>query len=146
MPDPAPQIGYLVKAAQAALHARMEEALRPLGLTVSHYSSLRLLHDRPGISAAELARAAFVTRQSMNSLLQTLLERGLVERQERATTGRALPTRLSIGGATVLRQADVVVDAVEAQMLATLAATARRELGSALKACMAGLEAGSRLA
>ena len=71
------QIGYLVKHAQAVLHLRMEEALRPLGLSVSQYACLHLLAGRPGISAAELARDAFVTRQSMNALLQTLVERGL---------------------------------------------------------------------
>jgi hypothetical protein len=34
----------------------MEEALRPLGMSVTHYSCLELLAQRPGLSNSELAR------------------------------------------------------------------------------------------
>ena len=50
----------------------MEEGLRPLGMSVTHYSCLELPVQRPGLSNSELARGAFVTRQSMSVLLQTL--------------------------------------------------------------------------
>jgi len=65
----APQVGYLVKKAQAALHTSMELALRPIGVTVSQYACLHLLHEQPGISAAELARSAeAVTRCSPENI------------------------------------------------------------------------------
>ena len=72
------QVGYVLKEAQSLLRLRMEEALHPFPLTVSQYSCLHHLLREPGISAAGLARATFMTRQSMNSMLQQLLERGLV--------------------------------------------------------------------
>ena len=87
-----PQVGYMLKQAQSLLHLRMEEALKPLHLTVSQYSCLHHLRREPGISAAALARGTFVTRQSMNAMLQQLIDRGLVARPSRATSGRALPT------------------------------------------------------
>ena len=60
-----------------ALRAAMEDVLRPLGMTVTRYSCLELLAQRPGLSNSDLARGAFVTRQSMNALLQAL-ERAVV--------------------------------------------------------------------
>jgi hypothetical protein len=64
-------LGYLLKEASSALRQAMEAVLRPLGMTVTHYSCLELLAQRPGLSNSELARGAFVTRQSMNVLLQS---------------------------------------------------------------------------
>src|ERR1700746_3012794 len=69
-------LGYMLKAAASALHAALEAVLRPLGMTVTHYACLELLAQRPGLSNSELARGAFVTRQSMNVLLQALARGG----------------------------------------------------------------------
>ncbi|RGE21601.1 MarR family transcriptional regulator [Leucobacter sp. wl10] len=73
-------LGLLVKETQAILNQRMNETLRPLGLTVPQYACLTALRDTAGINASDLARRAFVSRQSMNVLLQGLDERGLVAR------------------------------------------------------------------
>ena len=86
-------LGYLLKEASSALRAAMEAVLRPLGMTVTHYSCLELLAQRPGLSNSELARGAFVTRQSMNVLLQSLERDGFVTRPAEAPIGRVLPTR-----------------------------------------------------
>src|ERR1700730_16862324 len=135
-----PQIGYILKHAQALLRARMDDVLRPLGLTVPQYACLDLLHRDPGISAAELARGAFVTRQSMNALLQTLLDRGLVERPARPTSGRARPAIVTPAGAKALGRAQTRVDAVEKRMLSGLNERDTAALRQALAACVAALE------
>ncbi|WP_433716402.1 MarR family winged helix-turn-helix transcriptional regulator [Nocardia sp. CA-084685] len=69
---------------RSALRAAMEEVLRPLGMSVTHYSCLELLAQRPGLSNSELARGAFVTRQTMNVLLQALERDGYVTRPAEA--------------------------------------------------------------
>jgi DNA-binding MarR family transcriptional regulator len=135
-----PQVGYLLKQAQSLLHLRMEEALRPLHLTVSQYSCLHHLRSEPGISAATLARATFVTRQSMNSMLQQLIDRDLVARPSRAESGRALPTTLTDAGADALDSAQKLVAGVEQRMLATLSPTQTAALASGLAACVNALE------
>src|ERR1700709_1504609 len=96
------QVGYALKHAQSLLHIRMEEALSPLHLTVSQYSCLHHLRREPGISAAALARATFVPRQSMNAMLQQLIDRDLVARPSTVESGRALPTMLTAAGAEAL--------------------------------------------
>jgi DNA-binding MarR family transcriptional regulator len=76
----------------------MEKVLRPLGMSVTHYSCLELLAQRPGLSNTEPARGALVTRQSMNVLLQTLEPEGPVTRPTEVPVGRALPARLTPRG------------------------------------------------
>lgn len=135
-----PQVGYALKHAQSLLHLRMEEALRPLHLTVSQYSCLHHLRREPGISAAALARATFVTRQSMNAMLQQLIDRDLVARPSRAETGRALPTMLTAEGADALNAAQKLVDGVEQRMLTRMTAAESAALAHALAACVNSLE------
>ncbi|HEY1100945.1 MAG TPA: MarR family transcriptional regulator [Myxococcota bacterium] len=115
-------LGYLLKQAATALRQAMEDALRPLGLTITHYSCLELLSQRPGLSSAELARGAFITRQSMNVLLQGLEEQGDVTRLSEAVVGKALPARLTARGKRTLAKATVAVRAVELKMLGGLSA------------------------
>lgn len=116
-------LGYLLKEASTALRAAMDEVLRPLGMTVTRYSCLELLSQRPGLSNSELARGAFVTRQSMNVLLQALEREGLVTRPSEAPVGKALPTRLTPRGRRSLEQATTAVRSVEVRMLAGLSGT-----------------------
>ncbi|WP_107657155.1 MarR family winged helix-turn-helix transcriptional regulator [Nocardia suismassiliense] len=116
-------LGYLMKEASSALRAAMEEALRPLGMSVTHYSCLELLAQRPGLSNSELARGAFVTRQSMNVLLQNLEREGHVTRPAQAPVGKVLPTRLTPRGRRKLEKASAAVRSVELRMLAGLTET-----------------------
>ena len=116
-------LGYLLKEASSALRAAMEEELRPLGMTVTHYSCLELLSQRPGLSSSELARGAFVTRQSMNVLLQALEQKGHVTRPAEAPVGKVLPTRLTPLGRRRLAKATVAVRSVEVRMLAGMTGT-----------------------
>jgi DNA-binding MarR family transcriptional regulator len=111
-------LGYLLKEASSALRAAMEEVLRPLGMNVTHYSCLELLAQRPGLSNSELARGAFVTRQTMNVLLQSLERDGYVTRASEAPVGKALPTQLTASGRRRLEKASAAVRSVEVRMLA----------------------------
>jgi DNA-binding MarR family transcriptional regulator len=95
----------------------MEDVLRPLGMSVTHYSCLELLAQRPGLSNSELARGAFVTRQTMNVLLQALERDGYVSRPAEPPVGKALPTRLTARGRRSLEKASAAVRSVELRML-----------------------------
>lgn len=110
-------VGYLLKEASSALRAAMEEVLRPLGMTMTHYSCLELLAQRPGLSNSELARGAFVTRQSMNVLLQALERDGYVTRPAEARVGKVLPAQLTPLGRRSLETASAAVRSIEVRML-----------------------------
>jgi DNA-binding MarR family transcriptional regulator len=136
-------LGYLLKEASSALRVAMEEVLRPLGMTVTHYSCLELLAQRPGLSNSELARGAFVTRQSMNVLLQALERDGYVTRPAAAPVGKALPARLTPRGRRSLVKASAAVRSVEVRMLAGMTETDRSEAFRLLRSMVHSLRDGS---
>ncbi len=132
-------VGYVLKQAAAALRAAMDSVLRPLHLTVPQYACLELLGQRPGVSNADLARGAFVTRQSMNGVLRGLQDRGLLTRPTTAPHGRALPTQLTAAGHQQLHAASAAVRAVELQMLSALPPAHQHRLLGDLALCAAAL-------
>lgn len=132
-------IGYQLKEAQSVLRARMDETLRPLGLTTPQYVCLELLRRNPGASNSELARGAFVTRQTMSTLLRSLRERGLIERPATAPSGRSLPTTLTADGDRLLDDATSDIQAIEALMVSRLSDEQRTQLHEALASCIDAL-------
>ncbi len=132
-------MGYALKEVSAALRTAMEEVLRPLGMNVTRYACLELLAQRPGMSSAELARRAFVTRQSMNALLQALEQEGYVSRPSEAPVGKVLPTTLTDAGRRSLQQATVAVRSVELAMLTGLTPDEQRSTFDALRTMVRNL-------
>ena len=134
-------MGYLLKEAANALRTAMEDVLRPLGMTITHYSCLELLAQRPGSSNSDLARGAFVTRQSMNVLLQALERSGYVTRPAEAAVGKVLPARLTPLGRRSLEAATAAVRSVELRMLSGLTPAERSAAFLALQAMTRALRA-----
>lgn len=138
--DPRELLGYQLKHVQAALRTRMDEALRPLGLSTPQYLCLELLSRTPGASTSDLAREAFVTRQTMSTLLRALVGRGLAQRAAQAPSGRALPLQLTPAGRSLLKEAARVTVEVERVMISPLSESQLRAVQEALSACVAALE------
>lgn len=132
-------LGYLLKQASSSLRAAMEEVLRPLGMNITHYSCLELLAQRPGLSNSELARGAFVTRQSMNVLLRNLERDGQVTRPAQPPSGKALPVSLTPRGRRSLATASAAVRAVEDRMLSGMTRTDRAEAHRILRSMITSL-------
>ncbi|UVI36154.1 MarR family winged helix-turn-helix transcriptional regulator [Brevibacterium spongiae] len=133
-------LGYQLKHLQTALRSRMDETLRPLELTTPQYNCLEQLRRRPGASNSELARGGFVTRQTMNTLVRGLQERGLITRPAKAESGRVLPTRLTPAGEELLDQAVSRVEVITARMASPLDEETRTKVTEALGRCIAALE------
>ena len=133
-------VGYLLKRAQAALRNGLDEALRPLGLTTPQYTCLRLLRHDPGLTTSELARGAFVTRQSMNTVVQGLQQRGLLERPQKAPSGRKLPTTLTPAGVNAVEQGDAAAGVLEDRMTEGLSRVDIDRLEGLLRGCAERLE------
>ncbi|GEM30175.1 putative transcriptional regulator, MarR family protein [Nocardia neocaledoniensis NBRC 108232] len=132
-------LGYLLKEASSALRVAMEEVLRPLGMSITHYACLELLAQRPGLSNSELARGAFVTRQTMNVLLQALERDGCVSRPAAAPVGKVLPTRLTPRGMRSLEEATAAVRSVELRMVAGLSEAERSDALRILRSMIVSL-------
>ena len=133
------RVGYLIKRAQTVLHDAMADAVGPHDLTVTQFAVLTALDEEPGLSNADLARRAFVTPQSMHTVLQELERLQFVVRRTHPQHRRVLQAALTEAGRRALRSAADAVNAVEEQMLRTLSDTARSRLASALSSCIDAL-------
>ncbi|GAA5144558.1 MarR family transcriptional regulator [Microbacterium pseudoresistens] len=132
-------LGYVLKEASSALRTAMEAVLRPLGMTITHYSCLELLAQRPGMSNSALARGTFVTRQSMNVLLQTLERDGYVTRPTEAPVGKVLPVQLTSRGRRQLETVSTAVRSVEERMLRGMSPDEQKSTLKALRGMVAAL-------
>lgn len=125
-------VGYALKRATTALRAAMDAELRADGLSVPQYACLELLAHRPGLSNAELARGAFVSRQAMHQLLGGLRTAKLVIGEGQGHNERFT---LTAAGARRLARASQAVAAIQERMLAPLSAPQRKRLHADLSAC-----------
>jgi len=116
MDDPYATIGFALKRAQQALRTHMDTRLRDIGLTTPQYAVLASLEVEPGASNADLARLAFVTPQTMQTILVSLTRAELVARAPHAEHGRVQTTALTAKGRKALEAASTIVAAAEARV------------------------------
>ncbi|MEU4657848.1 MarR family transcriptional regulator [Streptomyces sp. NPDC023723] len=97
-----PSLLYLLKRAELVVRARLEELLKPAGVTALQYTALTVLERHDGVSAAQLARDSFVTAQSMADMVRALESRGLVRREPHPDNRREKVIRLAAPGRRLL--------------------------------------------
>lgn len=117
MTSSAASLGSWLKRAQHAYRTRLDADLRPLGITAPQYAVLTTIAAEAGASNASLARAAFVTAQTMQGILSSLERSGLLTRTAHPQHGRVLEIALTQDGAALLEQARERVEAVEALLV-----------------------------
>jgi DNA-binding MarR family transcriptional regulator len=138
VPGP-PSLLYVVKQLELATRARLDDIVRPAGITALQYTALTVLERRPSTTAADLARHSFVRAQSAADLVGTLERRGLVERVEDPSHGRRRLIRLTMQGRSLLASYSPAVARLEQDMLAGLSGAERAELRRALDSCRTAL-------
>jgi DNA-binding MarR family transcriptional regulator len=95
---------YLVKRTELAVRARLDELLKPAGITALQYTALTVLERHDGISAAQLARDSFVTAQSMADMVRALESRGLIHREPNPANRRERLILLAAPGRQLLAE------------------------------------------
>lgn len=128
-------LGVLIKETQSLLNQRMDDRLRPLALSVPQYACLTALQDTPGITSSELARRAFVSRQSMNVLLQGLEKRGLVTRSSDPGPRRERSVVLNDAAELLLERAHEEVSSAVQRMTMEVEPVERARLYELLARC-----------
>src|SRR5690554_4962156 len=129
------RLGGALKLAQHALRTRLDEALRPLGLTTPQCAVLAALEREPGLSNAALARAAFVTPQTMQSILTNLEREGLLVRTADPSHGRILRSEITAKGRKALVRAAEAIAPVEALMLGAVGPENAERMAATLLRC-----------
>jgi DNA-binding MarR family transcriptional regulator len=130
---------YLLKQVELASRARLDEIVRPAGLTALQYTALTVLERHDDMSSAQLARRSFVTAQSMADMITALEGRALIERHRDRADRRRLVVSLTAQGRALLDRYRPEVAALEQTMLAGLSGPEAATLRAALVACHANL-------
>jgi DNA-binding MarR family transcriptional regulator len=138
-----PRISYVIARLERAVRARINERVRPHGLTTLQYTTLSVLGSRgQPLSNAQLARRAYMTPQSMIEVIDALESKGLIRRDPHPNHRRVYPATLTPKGHEVLAACDVAVEEMEEEMLADLEPEQRELLVEWLKTCVRTLHAG----
>ncbi len=140
--EPAPLLLYLLKQVELGVRARMDEIVRPAGLTAVQYTAMTVLERHAGLSSAQLARLSFVTAQSMADVVTSLEALGLIERQRDAADRRRLAIALTANGRVLLDRQRDKVTALERDMLSGLTGPEVTGLRAALNTCRDNLSRG----
>ncbi len=134
--------GYLIHAIRALLRTRVEDTLRPMGLTPAQFGLLRYIGEHPDLSAAELARRSLVKPQSSHELVSQLERAGLITRREHPRIGRVLQISVTSAGSTLIERCLPQLATVEDQMLAGFTPRERAQLSALLQRAFQNLDVG----
>jgi DNA-binding MarR family transcriptional regulator len=137
------RIAFLLAQVGALASTRFTERTRDIGLTPSDAGVLRLLDRAPGLSQRALADRLGAVPSRVVPLIDSLQDRGLVERERSSTDRRTYELRLSAEGRRVLHQLHGIAEAHEAELLASLTDGQRAQLRDLLAQLVAanGLDA-----
>ena len=133
----------LMKRILIHFRSQMDEALRPQGVTTAQLHVLKTLHNEPGVSGAQLARACYVTPQSAQSRLKGLETGGGIVRVKDKVNDRILVARLTPSGEELLETAETAARVIEKKVWKGVSDEAVGSLNALLEQCLGNLELGS---
>lgn len=132
--------GYTIKQVQQQIHTAMEDALRPSSLSLSQYNVLKSLEEKILITGAELARRAFVTPQTMHTILTTMERKKLIVRTAISGNSKSYSISLTDTGKALLKEAEGSLDLVFDQANDALTSKEYIKLEQLLKKLSLGLK------
>lgn len=135
----AQHLGYILKRAQQSLRTRVDTQLRAMEITLPQYVVLSSVAMSPGISNADLAKAAFVTPQTMQGILSTLEKRKLLARSQDPEHGRRLMTQLTADGQVAVKAAEIEIIKIEKVMVSSISAHDIEQTTQTLLKCIENL-------
>ena len=136
-------IPHLLKNLHHSVRQAVDEAFRVqrIDMSFAHFLALLTLHQEPGVAGAEIARRAYVTAQTMNTILRRLESDGAIERRPHPQNARADSWFITKAGQVRLDRAKVIGEAVWMRMLSVLKQAEVRQMQDILERCIAGLDA-----
>ena len=110
--------GYLLWQVSMRWQLLMNQQLRGVGLTLTQFSLLAglywLTQQDEVVTQQRLADYANTDKMMTSKVVQTLERKGLLQRLDNPTDGRAKQLRLTPTGETLLGQANTLVEQVDA--------------------------------
>ncbi|MGA9720492.1 MAG: MarR family transcriptional regulator [Acidobacteriaceae bacterium] len=137
--DP-PEVLKLTKRMSLLFRERLEEQLKPLGITAAQLQLLAALTKEPGTSGAHLSRYCQVTPQTTHALLAAVERHGWVRRSPHPENARVLLATLTPEGQRVFTRGKAIVIKLQDRMLSSLTRAQVRQLEATLAQLVENLE------
>jgi len=118
---------------------RLDEELKPLGVTAAQLKLLAALDHEPGTSGAHLSRFCEVTPQTLHALLALAERRGWVRRFPHPENARTLLAELTPEGLRLFQRGKRVALRIQDRMLRTLSANEVHALEATLESLIENL-------
>ena len=116
------EIAALLRQAASAHRLAEERLLADLGVTPPQLAALTLIGANPGFLAADLARRAKLTPQTVSLIVANLQRAGAVARRAHDVHGRIQHLDVTPAGRALLARCKRRVDVLEARLLGGLSA------------------------
>lgn len=110
-------IFYHVQQLEQLVRRKVDECLKPEGLTAGQFLALSLIVHQGPFSAAELARRTNVTAQSVGEYTKALQVKGLIDREVDSNNPRIFQLHATPAGQATLSRCAAAVDAAEQAVL-----------------------------
>jgi DNA-binding MarR family transcriptional regulator len=111
------------------LNGRLNEALKPFGVSFTQYTALRILRDgEEGVASSSIGERMYTRDSDVTRLVDRLIGRGFVERSRDAADRRIVRVRLTKQGVELVERLDAPVLALMAKSFAGLKAKRVRRL------------------
>jgi DNA-binding MarR family transcriptional regulator len=113
-------IGYHVRLAQVAIFRDFVAALRDFEMTPTHFGTLVIVNNNPGIKQTDLASAIQIDRSTVVPLIDKLESEGLVTRERLTNDRRTNALRITDNGQRLLERLIPMVRAHEQHVFKNL--------------------------
>lgn len=123
-----PLVGYHLRRASAAFAADFNASLEGTGMRQVLVGILAVVSGSPGINQGAVGRVLGIKRANMVSLINELVEAGLIQRDVDASDRRAFSLGLNDAGREMLSDCLVRIEAHEQQMLVGFSEADRAKL------------------
>ena len=120
--------GYLIRKAQLWVFQDFNATLAPIELRPVQYSILVIIRDNPGLSQIALSQVLGIVRSGLVPLLDTLENKGLLDRRPSALDRRSHALYLTPAGNQLLERADALVQKHEARLIGKVGPRGHKEL------------------
>jgi DNA-binding MarR family transcriptional regulator len=111
---------YLLRQAGAAVRLALDRALAAEGMTYPQQSALTIIRAYDAISAADLARIAVLTPQTVNGIVRSLEARGAIRKEPDPVHGRILRLVVTEEGRALNKRCRALTAPVEASLKARM--------------------------
>jgi MarR family transcriptional regulator, organic hydroperoxide resistance regulator len=135
-----PEVLKLTRRMTTLFRDRLEEQLKPLGITAAQLELLAALTKQPSSSGAHISRLCQVTPQTTHALLAAAENRGWIRRSPHPENAHTLLAILTPQGRRVFTRGKTIVLRLQSRMLRTLTASEVGHLEATLMQLIENLE------